>query len=232
LQETSPFSPLTLFFHWVNALHNFTDGLAIGATYAAAAAAASSTIDMTTDTTPNNNNNNNNNTTMTVLSLLLGSRGGLASLSVLLHEIPHELGDYCTLLKAGFTKNQAIGAQFATAIAAFMGTALALFLSFESLNDTNNDDDHGNNNAIANNAKLLLVTAGGFLYLAATTLLPQVLQEEASPLQRLIQLAAFSTGIGFLYLVALVEETESQLGEHSHSHHVAHQHPLHSHTEL
>ncbi|KAL7462003.1 hypothetical protein ACHAXS_002402 [Conticribra weissflogii] len=88
-----------------DSLHNFTDGLAIGATYAA--------MDIS-------------HTNISAFGLLK-SKGGLASVSVFLHEIPHELGDFATLVNAGLSRNMAIGAQFITAIAAFLGTALGLF---------------------------------------------------------------------------------------------------------
>ncbi|KAL3798408.1 hypothetical protein HJC23_005061 [Cyclotella cryptica] len=100
-----------------DALHNFTDGLAIGATFAASQISShsfgtSSTVSW-----------------LTSAFSLLKSRGGLASMSVFLHEIPHELGDFATLVNAGMSRNMAIGMQFLTSIAAFMGTALGLFSS-------------------------------------------------------------------------------------------------------
>jgi solute carrier family 39 (zinc transporter), member 7 len=60
-----------------DALHNFTDGLAIGATYATASTDASLSTTLTLSS---------------VWTLLkTHSRGGLATLSILFHEIPHEL---------------------------------------------------------------------------------------------------------------------------------------------
>ena len=79
-----------------DALHNFTDGLAIGATYSL------TQIPQTT-------------TDLSFISLsfiLVKSRGGLASISVFLHEIPHELGDFATLVRAGLSRNTAICLQF------------------------------------------------------------------------------------------------------------------------
>jgi zinc transporter 7 len=92
-----------------DALHNFTDGLAIGATYSL----QSNKPDVS-------------------LSSLLSSRGGLATLAILFHEVPHELGDFCTLVKAGYSKSQAVMAQFATAVAAFAGTAVTFLVSSSS----------------------------------------------------------------------------------------------------
>lgn len=163
-----------------DALHNFTDGLAIGATYAMYTGHGS-------------------------VASLLSSRGGLASISVLFHEVPHELGDFCTLVRAGCSKRQALMAQFTTAVAAFLGTAVALAVAgWES-------------------ERLLYITAGGFIYLAATTLLPEVLQpheEQTGGTIRLLQFLSFLLGLAFLYAVAYLEEYD----EHSHHHHHHHHH--------
>lgn len=152
-----------------DAMHNFTDGLAIGASFALSNSPAD----------------------LSVTALLL-SRGGLATLSILCHEIPHELGDFATLVRAGYSKNQAVKAQFMTAIAAFTGTVVALYLSEGWIGE-----------------RLLYVTAGGFIYLATVTILPEVLEDDRhSAAFRLAQLTAFLAGIGFLYLVYLLEEYE------------------------
>ena len=97
-----------------DSLHNFTDGLAIGASFGVT-------------TIPTNNSHASFLSIATSAFGLVKSKGGLASMSVFLHEIPHELGDFATLIKAGFSRNMAIGAQFLTAIAAFLGTAFGLF---------------------------------------------------------------------------------------------------------
>ncbi|CAM9406728.1 unnamed protein product [Heterosigma akashiwo] len=94
---------------WLNlgadALHNATDGLALGAAFAAAANGGA------------------------------GAGLGVSTLiATLAHELPHEIGDYAVLVQNGLTKKQAILAQFCTAIGAFMGTAAGLVLhSFEDL---------------------------------------------------------------------------------------------------
>jgi zinc transporter 7 len=177
-----------------DSLHNFTDGLAIGASFALG----------------------NAHPDMSVASLLL-SRGGLATLSILCHEIPHELGDFATLVRAGYSKYQAVQAQFMTAIAAFLGTIISLYVADGWVGE-----------------RLLYVTAGGFIYLAAVTILPEVLEDDRhSLLFRLAQLAAFISGIGFLYLVYLLEEYDesgsTSVDKHGHSHGHSHRHQEHNH---
>lgn len=171
-----------------DAAHNFTDGMAIGASYASS---------LETSVGP-----------------LLASRGGLATLSILFHEVPHEIGDFCTLVGAGYSFRQALLAQFSTAIAAFFGTVFALYVS-EIVGD-----------------RLLLVTAGGFVYLAATTILPDVLKEQNSFSYRILQLLSFMAGIGFMYTVAWLEKQDET---HHDTHHI-HKQPIkesrHHHGEL
>lgn len=175
-----------------DALHNFTDGLAIGATFA-----ASNITDSSFDAS----------SPMSWLSssfALLKSRGGLASMSVFLHEIPHELGDFATLVNAGMSRNAAIGLQFITAIAAFMGTALGLFSS-QIIEGLGHD-------------VLLPFTAGGFLYLACVTILPEILESDASTFVRILQICSFGLGLAFMYAVGVLEEMEAH-DQHSHHHH-------------
>lgn len=173
-QQTSLFTHTVVLNLTADALHNFTDGLAIGASFAVSSAAGS-------------------------IQSLLASRGGLATLSIFFHEIPHELGDYCVLFKGGFSKNQAILAQFGTAVAAMIGTVVGVY-------------------AVESWGGIVYITAGGFLYLAAVNLLPEVL-EHSSVKMRLGQILAFLIGIAFLYAVHLLEGHDAHDG-HAHSHHV------------
>ena len=178
-----------------DSLHNFTDGLAIGASFTAESSA--SMIGQS-------------------ISSLMASRGGLATISVMLHEIPHEIGDFCTLIQAGFTKRQAILAQFVTAIAAMVGTLVALFVSDLFAGDG-----------------LSLITAGGFVYLASVTILPEVLGESKSFGYAMAQVVAFLTGVAFMQSVAILEEHDhSHHHHHGHSHHQQHaDHHHHGHAQ-
>ena len=155
-----------------DSLHNFTDGLAIGASFAASGIHSHNE---------------------SVFSLMQ-TRGGLATASVFFHEVPHELGDFATLLNAGFSRNMAIGAQFLTAIAAFAGTAFGLYSSqlIEGLG----------------HEVLLPFTAGGFLYLASCTILPDILDTPSGLKVRSCQLISFAVGVAFLYAAGQMEQME------------------------
>mmetsp|Transcript_1643 Transcript_1643/g.3656 ORF Transcript_1643/g.3656 Transcript_1643/m.3656 type:complete len:335 (-) Transcript_1643:67-1071(-) len=173
-----------------DALHNFTDGLAIGTSFSnfSGGAGSGSILD------------------------LVKSRGGLATLSILFHEIPHELGDFAILVKNGFSKQQAIYAQFGTAISAMLGCVVGLVVA-----DVAGDS-------------LIFVTSGGFVYLATVNILPDILDEKASLRFRLTQLLFFFIGVAFLYAVCLLEEMDEGHGHgHSHGHHDHHDEVGHSH---
>mmetsp|Transcript_23230 Transcript_23230/g.49678 ORF Transcript_23230/g.49678 Transcript_23230/m.49678 type:complete len:104 (-) Transcript_23230:396-707(-) len=103
----------------------------------------------------------------------------------MLHEIPHELGDFATLVKRGFTWNAAIMLQIMTSIvAAFLGTAFGLY-SRHLVEGLGSDI-------------LLPFTAGGFLYLACVTILPDVLDTEAGMALRMMEILAFLLEVGFM----------------------------------
>ena len=215
--SSSIFTAKVLLNLMADAMHNFTDGVAIGVSYADLSSLQQQqqqTDDM---------HNNNMSFLMGLWSLLSSSRsGGVATLSILLHEIPHELGDYAILLQSGFTKRQAILAQFGTAVAAMLGAIVGVW-------------------AAQTWTGIQYLTAGGFVYLASTSILPQVLQDSTSSSSttnwtfRFAQLLAFLTGIAALYLVAVLEHDDDHHHHHHgghHHHHDHHHHHHHDHQDL
>jgi solute carrier family 39 (zinc transporter), member 7 len=182
-----------------DAMHNFTDGLAIGASFSIQATSS----------------NTNNTMEQASVTQLVSSRGGLATVSILLHELPHELGDFATLVKAGCSKTQAILLQFITAGAALAGAVVGV-LAVEGYGGET----------------LLYITAGGFIYLACVTILPEVLEEKKASLKfRVAQVLCFCSGVAFLYAVAVIEHHTTADGHHGHSHHSHHDHHDHHHQE-
>ncbi|WAR31095.1 S39A7-like protein [Mya arenaria] len=98
--------------------HNFTDGLAIGA------------------------------------SFMMGqSIGIITTITIFLHEIPHEIGDFAIL---------AMMLQFSTAIGAMLGTICSLFA--EGVGE-------------AATTWILPFTAGGFIYIATVSVIPELLED-------------------------------------------------------
>ncbi|MBI4371528.1 MAG: ZIP family metal transporter [Elusimicrobia bacterium] len=116
-------------------------------------------------------------------SYLSGPTIGLATtFAVILHELPHELGDFAILVDSGYSRGRALFYNFLSACAALVGV-LAVF-------------------ALGRRAELLTaaalpVTAGFFLYIAGANLTPE-LQKESEPVKSLVQSAAMALGMGLM----------------------------------
>lgn len=55
--------------------------------------------------------------------------GGLTTFAILIHEIPHEIGDFAILLKSGFSRWDAAKAQLLTATGGILGALVAVIFS-------------------------------------------------------------------------------------------------------
>lgn len=138
--------------------HNFTDGLAIGASFYAG-------------------------TTIGVVTMI----------TVLVHEIPHEVGDFAILIQSGFSKKKAMSVQLLTALGALTGCVLSLCsTNADELSDT------------ASSSWILPFTAGGFIYIATVTVIPELL-ENTSVWQSIKEVVALLTGIALMFLIAAYE---------------------------
>ena len=89
--------------------------------------------------------------------------GVTTTAAILLHEIPHEFGDFAILLKSGFERWEAAKAQMLTAMVGMLGATLALM--FES-------SSHLEHMLMY----ILPFTAGGFLNIALVSLVPDLMQ--------------------------------------------------------
>ena len=115
--------------------------------------------------------------------------GFTMTIAVVLHEIPHELGDIGVLLQAGLPIWDAIKLNFLCGLSAPAGTVAAL-LAASLLSSFS--------------VYLLPVAAGSFLYLSGSVLLPLLL-EKADVRNTGAQLALMAIGIGIMALLALRE---------------------------
>ncbi|ALC39671.1 Catsup [Drosophila busckii] len=136
--------------------HNFTDGLAIGASYLAG-----------------------------------NSIGIVTTITILLHEVPHEIGDFAILIKSGCSRRKAMMLQLVTALGALAGTALAL------LGAGSGDDSSA--------PWVLPFTAGGFIYIATVSVLPELLEESTKLKQSLKEIFALLTGVALMIVIAKFE---------------------------
>ncbi|XP_055543210.1 protein catecholamines up [Wyeomyia smithii] len=127
--------------------HNFTDGLAIGASYLAG-----------------------------------NSIGIVTTITILLHEVPHEIGDFAILVKSGCSKKKAMLLQLTTAVGALAGTVLALLGSSSD----------------AAESWVLPFTAGGFIYIATVSVIPELLEGSTKLWQSLKEITALLAGVGMM----------------------------------
>ncbi|XP_026745880.1 zinc transporter ZIP13 homolog [Trichoplusia ni] len=119
-------------------------------------------------------------------SFLVGFRVGvLTTFAILVHEIPHEVGDFAILLRSGFSRWEAAKAQLATAAAGLIGAMTAVIFS-------------GARNSIeAKTSWIVPFTAGGFLHIALVTVLPELLRERERR-QSAKHLAALLAGVALM----------------------------------
>ncbi|XP_007497480.1 zinc transporter ZIP13 isoform X4 [Monodelphis domestica] len=118
--------------------------------------------------------------------------GLLTTMAILLHEIPHEVGDFAILLRAGFDRWSAAKLQLWTALGGILGACFAICAQ----------SPKGAGDTIA---WILPFTSGGFLYIALVNVLPDLLEEE-NPWNSLQQVLLLCTGIVMMVLFSLLVE--------------------------
>ncbi|KAF2368645.1 Zinc/iron permease [Trinorchestia longiramus] len=91
--------------------------------------------------------------------------GVLTTSAILMHEVPHEIGDFAILLSSGFTRWEAVKAQVYTAAIGLIGALFTLSLGTSS---------------IVGSIQLYILgfSAGAFLNISLVSLLPTILKEE------------------------------------------------------
>uniref|UniRef100_A0A146L978 Uncharacterized protein CG7816 n=2 Tax=Lygus hesperus TaxID=30085 RepID=A0A146L978_LYGHE len=117
--------------------------------------------------------------------------GFITTVAILVHEVPHELGDFAILLRAGFTKGEAAKAQLATASSSLLGATAAVVYNSQFLEEKT--------------SWILPFSAGGFLHIALVSLLPELIQEEC-PKQSMKQLVALMFGVLLMATLTAVIE--------------------------
>ncbi len=115
--------------------------------------------------------------------------GIATTLAVILHEIPHEIGNFGVLVHCGFSIQKALLYNFLSALTAFLGAIVVILIG-----------PYVQNFSIY----LLPVTAGGFLYVAGSDLIPE-LHHDARPSQSLWQFLFIALGVSMMMLLLLLE---------------------------
>uniref|UniRef100_A0A1B0BAA6 EF-hand domain-containing protein n=1 Tax=Glossina palpalis gambiensis TaxID=67801 RepID=A0A1B0BAA6_9MUSC len=152
-------------------LHNFTDGMAIGAAFAENIAGGFST-----------------------------------SLAVFCHELPHELGDFAILMKAGMSVKSAVYYNLLTGVLSFIGMIFGIV--FGQSHET---------------AQWIFAAAAGlFIYIALVDMMPEISAAHKSLEQFTLQILGMGSGVLLMLLIAIYEDdlmhVFSDSGNHQHIH--------------
>ena len=107
--------------------------------------------------------------------------GATTTVAVFFHEIPHEVGDFALLIQSGFTKRKAMGAQFITALGAFLGTCLGIAIQELGKSEIGEKSSGLSDKGFFNTGlgwgdMLLPFTAGTFLYVGTVAVIPELLE--------------------------------------------------------
>ncbi len=136
--------------------------------------------------------------------------GATTTVAVFFHEIPHEVGDFALLIQSGFSKRQAMGAQFVTALGAFLGTCLGIAVQEFGKAGARGEKGAGAGEAWKGLAgtglgwedMLLPFTAGTFLYVGTVAVIPELLETaedgKGEVRKTLGQLVAVLAGAGIM----------------------------------
>ncbi|XP_051943875.1 zinc transporter ZIP6 isoform X2 [Hippocampus zosterae] len=142
-------------------LHNFSDGLAIGAAFSEGLSSGLST-----------------------------------SVAVFCHELPHELGDFAVLLKAGMTVRQAVLYNMLSATTAYLGMVTGILIGHYADNIC---------------MWIFALTAGLFMYVALVDMMPEMLHNDGGEGgfshcgYFLLQNAGILLGFGIMLIIAVLE---------------------------
>lgn len=115
--------------------------------------------------------------------------GFAATLAILLHEVPMELGDFAVLTHSGFSKKKALLFNFLSGCVNLVGVAIAVVLG----------------TVLAGfSAVATPFAAGAILYLASTGLLPQI-RLQGTGAQKAVYFGMTLLGVALMALILLLE---------------------------
>ncbi|ETN64891.1 hypothetical protein AND_003353 [Anopheles darlingi] len=149
-------------------LHNFTDGMTIGAAFANNIAGGFST-----------------------------------AIAVFCHELPHELGDFAVLLKAGMSAREAVFYNLLSSVLSIFGMILGIMVGHQP----------------QASAWIFALAAGMFLYIAMVDMIPELTSshgaEERCKLSDFgLQLLGLVVGFGIMLLIAIYEHDLMEIFVH------------------
>lgn len=121
--------------------------------------------------------------------LISTEMGFFTTLSVILHEIPQELGDFGILIKGGLSRSKALWYNMLSGSTAIVFGIIAFF----TLNSIKSVVPY-----------FLAFSAASFLYIALAELIPEM-HRKTSLIDSLLQLLLTLTGIGIIYLIIILK---------------------------
>ncbi|MFB6143687.1 MAG: ZIP family metal transporter [Candidatus Nanohaloarchaea archaeon] len=113
--------------------------------------------------------------------------GVAATVAVMLHKIPKELGDFGTLVSGGFSRGKALAFNLLVSVFMFAGAAGVLAAS----------------NVVGVEKFLVPLTVGNFVYVGGTDLFPEIKHPDEEASEAAV-FAVFLSGIALTYLVTLL----------------------------
>ncbi|KAF8850069.1 Zinc/iron permease [Acephala macrosclerotiorum] len=135
--------------------------------------------------------------------------GATTTVAVFFHEIPHEVGDFALLIQSGFSKRQAMGAQFVTALGALLGTLIGI--AIQEYGGSGQGGEGGRFEGLAGTSLswgdlLLPFTAGTFLYVGTVAVIPELLETGKDKSKELWktaqQFVAMAAGAGIMLYIS------------------------------
>jgi len=116
--------------------------------------------------------------------------GIVATLAVISHEIPQELGDFGVLIYGGFSKTKALLYNLLSALTAILGAFIGYFVSSYIENFT---------------VLLVPLAAGGFVYISGSDLIPEI-HKELEIRKSMLSFGSFLAGILFMWIMRFIFE--------------------------
>ncbi|KAI9368177.1 ZIP zinc transporter [Aspergillus egyptiacus] len=137
--------------------------------------------------------------------------GATTTVAVFFHEIPHEVGDFALLIQSGFSKRKAMGAQFVTAIGAFLGTLIGIAVQELGGAGATADATESSVSGLMGTSlswgdMLLPFTAGTFLYVGTVSVIPELLETGKNKSEEvrktIVQFLAVAFGAGIMLAIS------------------------------
>ncbi|XP_035383928.1 zinc transporter ZIP6 isoform X5 [Electrophorus electricus] len=125
------------------------------------------------------------------------SSGLSTSVAVFCHELPHELGDFAVLLKAGMSVKQAILYNLLSALMGYLGMVTGILIGHYAKNVA---------------MWIFALTAGLFMYVALVDMVPEMLHNDATAAGFshcgffVLQNAGILLGFGIMLIIAVFEQ--------------------------